>query len=127
MSLKPIKESALGAILAIELELNMIEQDIEAIDHDLDFLTGYKENLIYNRIFLRKEKVVTSLFEYKKTIKELLQVETKLMELRNLSNKTHLKMDQKLKALEHYQNLWEQEEIIESEKILLFIRNSHDK
>lgn len=122
MSVKVQKNTSLGAVLGLELEINVLECDLEAINHDLDYLYGYKSNLIYNRVFLRKDKVVTSLFEYRRTIKELDMVDAKLQELKNMSIKANQKMDQKLKALDHYQTLWEQEEMVESQKILPFIR-----
>ena len=122
MNPNPIKETTAGAILAIEMEINLLEGDLEAIEHDLAYLHAYRGTLVYNHIFLKRDKVVTSMFEYKRTNKELLQVDVKLLELRNLSVKVNRKMDIKLKALDFYHDLYEQEEIIESEKILLFIR-----
>ena len=62
MNQKIIKDATIGAILATEMEINLVEGDLEAIAHDLDFLQGYRGNLIYNRILLKRDKVVTSMF-----------------------------------------------------------------
>jgi len=126
MNQKIIKETTAGAILATEMEINILEGDLEAIENDLDFLNGYRGNLIYNHIFLKRDKVVTSMFEYKRTSKEITQVDRKISELKQLFFKTSNKMDIKLKALDYYHNLFEQEEIVESEKILLFKRKYDD-
>ena len=126
MNQKIIKDATIGAILATEMEINLVEGDLEAIAHDLDFLQGYRGNLIYNRIFLKRDKVVTSMFEYKRTTKELSQVDSKIKELKKLEIKVNSKMDRLLKALEHYQDLFEKEEIIESKKILLFKGKEND-
>lgn len=120
MNQKVIKEAPAGAILAIELEINLIENEIEAIESDLEYLYSYRGTLYYNRLFLKKEKVVTSILEFKRTKNELIQVDKKIQELKNLSLKTNRKMELKLKALEYYMDLFEKEEIIESQKVLLF-------
>lgn len=126
MSQKPAKETTSGAILAIELEINLIEGDLEAIEHDLDFLKNHRNNLIYNHLFLKRDKVVTSMFEFKRTTKELVMVDNKISELNHLFSKANRKMEMKLKALDYYHDLFETEEIIESEKVLAFIRKTDD-
>lgn len=115
-----------GALLALEMEINLIEEDLEVMNMDLEYLKNIKVQLDYNRVFLKKEKVVTSLYEFKKNIYESSIVNTKIRKIRNDIDNLNKKMDLKLKAMDYYNKQYEIEMAYLSRKILPFERKQND-
>lgn len=118
--------NASGAILAIEMEINAIEHELEILSMDIDYLNSLKNDLYYNRVFLKKEKVVTSLVEYRRNMYETALVDTKIKAIKNLITQLDIKMDIKVKALDYYTKLFELESDYLSRKILFFKRNDNE-
>lgn len=107
-------------ILGIEMEISLIEKDLESIDVDMNYLKKYREVLSYNKVFLKKNNIITSMFEYKRTVKELLQIDTKLSKLQKTYYKLINIMSIKKDSLNYYFIIFRKEKEIEDRKVLMF-------
>lgn len=126
MNPKNRKNDLIGAILGIEMDINMLEEDIDVLNRDLDYLDAVRHEMDGNLIFLKEKAICISLKEYKKVLMELGFLETKIKQHRQLLTSLNSQMDKKLEALEHYQRLHEIEHEYLSRKILPFVRKTHE-
>lgn len=115
-----------GAILALEMEINIIEEDLECLNLDIEYLKNLQKQYIQSIGYLKKEKVITSIYEYKKILYEFSAVEQKIASLKNTIFQLDKKMEIKLKALDYYQKEYDKELEYLSRKILPFERNQND-
>lgn len=116
--LKEIQSKLLG----IELDLDLIEQDIQNIEGDINYLYLIEEETIYNITILKQAGVVADLKSYKQSWQKLAHIQSKIVELKSKRQILLKKMDQKMTSKEFYDKEWEQlhNEIQETKVILVF-------
>lgn len=114
-------------LIGLEMELDIREQDLQAIDKDLCYLHKLKETLIENLQILKKEKIVVMAKQYKQAVSELAHV------MRLINEKTSLKAQirKSLANIERQCFIYNQDytqlhKQIQKQKIILFF-DSHKK
>ena len=119
---KKLKELQ-SRLLGIELDLDLIEQDIEAIDGDINYLNLVEEETIYNINILKQEGIVADLKSYKQSWQKLVHIQTKVEELKGKRNMLATKLKQRMASKEYYDKEWENlHKEMEDEKVILVFK-----
>lgn len=115
-------------LLGIELDLDLVEQDLENIDSDINYLYLIKEETCYNISILKKEGIVAELKAYKQACQKLQQIDLKYQELTTKRNVLHRKLQQKISAKEYYDLEWENlHRIMEDDRVILVFKKRTDE
>ena len=115
-------------LLGIELDLDLIEQDIEAIDCDINYLYLIEEETNYNIGILKKVGIVAELRAYKQSCQKIIQIKAKAYELRSKRNMLDSKLKQKILAKEYYDLEWENlHRIMEDDRVILVFKKRKDE
>jgi hypothetical protein len=114
------KNSLSSKVLAIEMELNLAEQDLDSLSADSAYLEKLANTLTHNIDFLKKEAKIVSAIEYKRACVELAHVGTKIRSLSNQICQVEKSIERKMLALDYYYKLFDMEYELESNKVLLF-------
>ena len=93
------KSSLQSKILAIEMELSLIDNDLDVLRLDIIFFNNLLNDLVYNYNFLRKEAIIVKIHEYKRTAMELGVVESKILKLNNNIDLVNKKAKRRMKEL----------------------------
>lgn len=110
-------------LLGVELELDLIEQNIEAIDSDINFLFLMEDETVYNINILKKVGVVADLKSYRQSWVKLANIRTKTQELKGKRIQLDRELDAKVKAKEFYDNEWERlHRIMEDDRVILVFK-----
>lgn len=115
------KSDLSGAILGIEMQINILEEDLESINTDIDHLEAYLHELNSNFDVLKQHGIIVSLAGYKRLLLELGVCSSKLGQLKLHFHKLTRDMDSKLMALEDYQRMYEMEFTRTEQNVLPFI------
>ena len=119
---KKLKELQ-SRLLGIELDLDLIEQDIEAIDGDVNYLNLIEEETIYNINILKQDGIVADLKSYKQSWQKLSHIRSKIEELKNKRNLLASKLGQRIISKEYYDKEWDRlHKEIEDEKVILIFK-----
>lgn len=121
-----MKESLLRAkklqdiVVGLEMQINVFEQDLNIIEHNLTTLYKAEKDLVFNINFLKKEKIVAVAVEYKRSINDLANVRKKISELVSNKNKVKKDLNKKLKNFEKYMQEWKYaKKQLDNEKVVL--------
>lgn len=124
-SIKKIHEVS-GALLGIEMELSLLDQDINFVKENLVLLNKIRETLEYNIDFLRQSHIIVNMNSYSQSISDLKRINKKIKENTHSQIKLDDKKKQKLQAYDYYMNLYTQQiEMIEN-NILPFFKDSNE-
>ncbi len=119
---KKLKELQ-SRLLGIELDLDLIEQDIEAIDGDINYLNLVEEETIYNINILKQEGIVADLKSYKQSWQKLAHIRTKVEELKSKRGSLATKLKQRMASKEYYDKEWDiLHKEMEDEKVILVFK-----
>jgi hypothetical protein len=119
---KKLKELQ-SKLLGIELDLDLIEQDIETIDGDINYLNLIEEETVYNINILKQAGVVADLKTYKQSWQKLSHIRTKSEELKGKKIILSKKLKQRIESKEFYDKEWDQlHEEMETEKVILVFK-----
>lgn len=114
------KNSLNSKVLAIEMELNLAEQDFDSLSADLAYLEKLGNTLTHNIDFLKREAKIVVATEYRRARVELAHVGTKIRSLSNQILQVEKSIERKMLALDYYYKLFDMEYELESNKVLLF-------
>ncbi len=111
------------------MELDILEHDLASLTGDITHLEIIKSDLNYNVNILKRNGIVASAFEYKKSVEQLETVDDKIAEYRSIRNRLIDKFDKKLENFKYYSSEYELAfGKLEKEKvILLFDPNKRKK
>jgi hypothetical protein len=116
LKLKQLRDHAIG----LEMQLNLIESDLLAVERDIDYLDNLLQTLLENRAILRTDGIIAVASEYSRTIRELKTVQDNLNFYDNLHKKLTREFDKYKKI--YNETLVEYEwlkQAIDSRKIIL--------
>lgn len=115
-------------LLGLELDLDLIEQDIENIDADINYLNLVEEETSYNIKILKKEKIIADLKTYRQSCQKLSHVRQKTEELIRKKNSLQIKLNKKINLKNHYDKEWETllKEMEEERVILIFKKRKNE-
>ena len=112
-----------GRLIAMEIELNLMEQDLLSYNEDIAYMSKLVDTLIDNITLLKKPEIITVASEYKKSIVELDFVRKKLEKMTSLRNKIANRLDKLQREYEliakEYENEYRNRE---KEKVVLLFR-----
>jgi len=114
------KNSLNSKVLAIEMELNLAEQDFDSLSADLAYLEKLGNTLTHNIDFLKREAKIVVAIEYRRACVELAHVGTKMRSLSNQISQVEKSIEKKMVALDYYYKQFDMEYELESNKVLLF-------
>jgi hypothetical protein len=110
-------------LLGIELDLDLIEQDIENIDSDINYLILMEEETIYNINILKQDKIVADIKAYRLAWIKLVNIRTKISELRSKRSQLGIKLDNRVNAKDFYDREWDKmHREMEDEKVILLFK-----
>ena len=119
---KKLKELQ-SRLLGIELDLDLIEQDIEAIDGDINYLNLVEEETIYNINILKQDGIVADLKSYKQSWQKLAHIRTKVEDLKRKRGMLATKLKQRVASKEYYDKEWDNlHKEMEDEKVILVFK-----
>lgn len=119
---KKLKELQ-NRLLGIELDLDLIEQDIEAIDGDINYLNLVEEETIYNINILKQDGIVADLKSYKQSWQKLAHIRTKVEDLKRKRGMLATKLKQRVASKEYYDKEWDNlHKEMEDEKVILVFK-----
>jgi hypothetical protein len=98
----------------IHSELDILLQDLVAIDTDLSFLDKMHHDLIYNIELLKQEDIIAVMTAYDQSITQLQLVDNQIELFNNLRKKIKVRIKDKMAECEEYN---------QPNKILEFKRN----
>jgi hypothetical protein len=110
-------------LLGIELDLDLIEQDIENIDSDINYLILMEEETIYNINILKQDKIVADIKAYRLAWIKLVNIRTKISELRSKRSQLGIKLNNRVNAKDFYDREWDKmHREMEDEKVILLFK-----
>jgi hypothetical protein len=110
-------------LLGIELDLDLIEQDLEEIVSDINYLILLEEETVYNINLLKQHGIVADLKSYKQSWQKLSHIRSKVEELGIKKFTFVTKMNQKVLAKEYYDKEWDElHRQMEDEKVILVFK-----
>jgi hypothetical protein len=110
-------------LLGIELDLDLIEQDLEEIVSDINYLILLEEETVYNINLLKQHGIVADLKSYKQSWQKLAHIRSKVEELGIKKFTFVTKMNQKVLAKEYYDKEWDElHRQMEDEKVILVFK-----
>ena len=93
------------------------------VDKDLSMLLRVESDLIYNINLHKKEKIVTVISEYHKSIEKLKEVRNLILIKRGIKSKLENNMESQLKSYEYYLDEYEKEyEKLNTGNVILLFR-----
>ena len=92
----------ISRLLSIELELETLNQDLQAIDEDLFYLNAIKNELIFNINYLRGNNIIVLMREYCRSIVQLKEIKDKTINAQNSLNQ----MKEKVEIKDKERNLY---------------------
>ncbi len=105
-----------STIIALEMDVSLLENDLSVIDLDLKYFENRINDLEYNYSFLKKEGIIVSIAEYKRTVIELGAICSKIKDLKTKVNQIGLSMSKKMKDLDllyrYFDNLNDSENVL---------------
>jgi hypothetical protein len=112
-----------GRLIAMEIELNIMEQDLLSYNEDIAYMSKLIDTLIDNITLLKKPEIITVASEYRKSIIELDFVRQKLEKITSVRNKIANRLDKLQREYEliakEYENEYKNRE---KEKVVLLFR-----
>lgn len=110
-------------LLGIELDLDLIEQDLEEIVSDINYLILLEEETVYNINLLKQHGIVAELKSYRQSWQKLAHIRSKVQELGIKKFTFVTKMNQKVLAKEYYDKEWDElHRQMEDEKVILVFK-----
>lgn len=110
-------------LIGIEMSLDIVDQDFVEINNNLAYLHVVQSDLIYNLKFLRQDNIVAIMASYNQSIKELKEVQDRIIKYRYLRSQIIDKNDSLInnkKLIE--QELKQMENEISNDKVVLLFR-----
>lgn len=126
MEQKPNKNSTESAILGLEMQVANLEDDLGHLTVDHEICSAKLREMRKAVDFLVKKAPIVSLNEFRKLLVEIAHTDQQVFALKVGITTVEDKIDNKLKAIEHYNMLYEQEQEYLSRKVLLFVRKSNE-
>lgn len=93
---KRILKKLISKLLSLEIERNVLNQDLNAINLDLTYLDSIKDDLIFNIRFLQGDDIVVIMKEYHRSINQLKEIRVKTIEIKDLQTNLQKKLDKKI-------------------------------
>jgi len=110
-------------LLGIELDLDLIEQDLEEIVSDINYLILLDEETVYNINILKQHGIVADLKSYKQSWQKLAHIRSKVQELEIKKFTLVNKLNQKVVAKEFYDKEWDKlHREMEDDKVILVFK-----
>jgi hypothetical protein len=109
-----------GTILGIEMELNLLEEELEALSIKNSYLIDIKERYDHNKNFLKLDGVIVSIMEYRRINIELNSVNLNIKSIKTTISKLEKRMLDRLQLLDNYNLKYEKEVDRISNNLLLF-------
>lgn len=110
-------------LLGIELDLDLIEQDLEEIVSDINYLILLEEETVYNINILKKHGVIADLKSYRQSWQKLAHIRSKVQELQNKRSFSIANLNKKVLAKEYYDREWDiLHRKMEDDKVILVFK-----
>lgn len=115
-------------LLGIELDLDLIEQDLEEIISDINYLFLLDEETAYNINLLKQDGIVADLKSYKQSWQKLAHIRSKSQELEIRKIALTTKLNQKILSKEYYDREWDiLHREMEDNKVILVFKKRKDE
>lgn len=115
-------------LLGIELDLDLIEQDLEEIISDINYLFLLDEETAYNINLLKQDGIVADLKSYKQSWQKLVHIRSKSQELEIRKIALTNKLNQKILSKEYYDREWDiLHREMEDNKVILVFKKRKDE
>ena len=107
-------------ILALELDIALIEKDINKVDADVARLKSVEKELQYNIDFLKNEAKITVAMEYKRSLLQLEEIKKSILKYVTYRSKEVNKLQQRLETYDFYFKEYETAHArLEGEQVIL--------
>lgn len=115
-TLKKIRDTVVG----LKMQLDLIYGDLKTVTEDLVHMHIVKQDFIDNIEVLKQDKIVAMMFEYRRSVEGLEQIEKKISQWTNKKRMLEKRKEAKLKAYEsnmrEFENL---KRVLDNRKVIL--------
>ena len=127
MEQNPNKNSPEGAILGLEMQVANLEDDLGHMTVDLEMFQAKMREMTKAVKFVKNRAMIVSLNEYRRLLMDMIITGQQIHALKVGIFTVNDKIDNKLKAIEHYNMLYDQEQEYLARKVLPFVRKTDDR
>jgi predicted nucleic acid-binding Zn-ribbon protein len=127
MEQKPNKNSTESAILGLEMQVSNLQDDLDHMTVDCELFRAKLREMNKAVKFVKTQAKIVSSNEFKRLQQDIIYTTQQIYALEVGIVTVNERIESKLKAIEYYNMLYDQEQEFLARKILPFVRNTDDR